>query len=191
MDGNRDGTGRSGCLRWTWEPAWRATYQPKSRKRTWRACFPVIRGALGIRNLQWIGIGGNSSDHPQVTPHVGRPTPRRGNRSLGRRKSTPGELTSVRQQACLGAQAGDSVSRSSRLRSRSQFLAVRKALFDMATRKGERAEDRKRAQRIVAELRAALQAGGFRPHLDIRGDWTRTASRANAPRPCNHGGQVE
>src|SRR5215469_2851256 len=44
--------GRFACLRWTCDPAWRATYQPKSRTRTRSASLPVMRGALGMVEVE-------------------------------------------------------------------------------------------------------------------------------------------
>jgi hypothetical protein len=70
-----------------------------------------------------------------------------------------------------------------RLAARSSFLAVREALFKKTTR--TEAEARKRARRIVAELRAALKSGGFQPHLDAgrdRAQWP--AAKDDEPRPA-------
>ena len=71
----------------------------------------------------------------------------------------------------------------SRLADRSPFLAVRKALFNKTTRAD--AEARRRARRIVAELRARLLAGGFQPHLDTGRDATWwPAAKEDQPRPA-------
>ncbi len=67
-----------------------------------------------------------------------------------------------------------------RLAARSPFLAVRKAIFNKTTR--TEAEARKRARHIVAELQAALQAIGFRPHLDTGRNWP--APPEDEPRPA-------
>jgi hypothetical protein len=67
-----------------------------------------------------------------------------------------------------------------RLADRSPLLAVRKGLFSKTTQ--AEAEARKRARHIVAELRAALQASGFRPHLDTGRDWP--APPEDEPRPA-------
>jgi len=68
-----------------------------------------------------------------------------------------------------------------RLADRSPFLAVRKALFKKTAR--TEAEARRQAQHVVAELRAALKAGGFQPHLDAGRDGV----RGPRPRKQNRG----
>ena len=70
-----------------------------------------------------------------------------------------------------------------RLADRSPFLAVRKARFKKTTR--TEAEARKRARRIVAELRATLKAGGFLSHLDAGRDRARwPAANEDESRPA-------
>jgi hypothetical protein len=70
-----------------------------------------------------------------------------------------------------------------RLADRSPFLAVRKALFKKTER--TETEARRKARRIVAELRGALKAGGFRPHLDTGRDKARWPVRSgDEPRPA-------
>jgi hypothetical protein len=149
----------------------RASVTAAQRKRSWRLVEQLVtRGRRA------------GSDDVLAHVHAIKESPEQ-NRRIYRLLAVNGMVGVGLGSEQIANELGISARHVRRLAARSPFLAVRKALFKKTMR--TEAEARKRARRIVAELRATLKAGGFQPHLDAGRDPARwPGAKEDEPRPA-------
>lgn len=149
----------------------RAAVTAAQRERSWQLVEQVVtRGRRAGR------------DDMLALVHTIKEDPER-NRRMYRLLAVNGMVSVGLDPEQIANELGISARHARRLADRSPFLAVRKAVFKKTAR--TEAEARKRARRIVAELRATLRAGGFHPHLDSGRDGPRwPAAEEDEPRPA-------